>query len=454
MNILIAIVGSIVAIFGIIILHELGHFVVARLCSIKILRFSIGFGKAIYKWTGKRGTEYILAILPLGGYVKMLGEGDEVTTPEDAHQAFNQKPVLTRMAVVVAGPLVNFLLAIIAFWGVYFIGVSHTKLVIGEVIPHSIAAKAGVESGDQVLSIDGVKMPNWERAVMAVITHLGGRDTMTLTVKPAKSDQATNRVLNLSAWRIDRRNPDFFKSLGFYPYQPKIPAVIARIDENSPAAKAGLAPGDVILAINGQSVNDWENILSLVRTKPGKQIILTIQRQNKRLQQPVLVGSVQQGSKQIGHLGILSQSPVWPASMIEHAQYTALTAWVPAMEQTWMLTRFNFIVVVKMISGKISVHALGGPITVFQAAGKASQAGWQVYLGFIGFISLTIGFINLLPIPGLDGGHVLFQVIEGIFRRPVPERIQMIGLSIGMIFLIFLMVQATINDVIRLFVGT
>jgi len=451
MNLLIAILGAILAIFSIIILHELGHFFVAKACGIKVLRFSIGFGKPIWKRKGKDGTEYVLAILPLGGYVKMLGEGEEITSPEDAHRAFNKKPLLSRMAVVIAGPMVNFILAIIAYWCVFLIGVVHTKPVIGQVIPGSIAAAAGVKSGDELIRVNDIRTQNWQRAMMAIIMHMGDKGQLTLTIKPANSGKLQKKTLNLANWSVDRRKPDFFRSLGILPYQPKIPPVIAKTTFRSPAADAGLRAGDRVIAVNGRRVSDWRDLVNSVRSHPHKVIAVTVLRDNKRQVFKVKVGATKSKGQEYGFLGVQSYPSRWPSHMIQRDHYSVFSAWLPALEQTWRLTAFNFTVVVKMITGKVSVHTLGGPITVFQAAGKATQAGFQVYIGFLGFISLTIGFINLLPIPGLDGGHLLFQVIEGIFRRPIPERFQMIGFSIGMIFLIFLMVQATINDLMRLF---
>ncbi|MBW5802987.1 RIP metalloprotease RseP [Coxiella endosymbiont of Ornithodoros amblus] len=451
MSLAVAIIGPIIAIFGIIILHELGHFVVARACSIKILRFSIGFGKALWRWKSKSGSEYVLAMLPLGGYVKMLGEGEEATTSKDARRAYNQKPLLVRMMVVFAGPFTNLLLAIIAFWGVYLMGVTHTRPVIGRVIPHSIAAQAGVKVGDELIQIDKIPVKNWQQALMATIKRMGDHSKMELKVKPLYSDRLEAHEMDLSTWMLDRRSPDVFKSLGLTPYQPKVPPVVVSIAKDSPAEKAKLQLGDRIVAINGQPIKDWLQIVNIVHNKPNKEIQLTIMRDHEVRRIPLKVARMKEDGKALGYLGILSRLPQWLPHFTYQEKYTVLSAWLPAVEQSWRLFTFNLIVMAKMVIGKVSIHTLRGPITVFQAAGKATQAGLKAYLEFIGFINLTIGFINLLPIPGLDGGHLLFQVIEGLFRRPVPERIQLIALTIGMIFLIFLMLQATINDLVCLF---
>lgn len=451
MNLLIAILGAVLAIFGIIILHEFGHFVVAKACGIKVLRFSIGFGKAIWKRKGKDGTEYALAILPLGGYVKMLGEGEETTSVEDAHRAFNKKPLLSRMAVVVGGPVVNFIIAVVAYWGVFLMGIVHIKPVIGQVVPGSIAAQAGMKSGDELIRINGIRTRNWQRAIMAIVMHIGDKGRLTLTVKSTGNNKLQKKVLNLSTWNVDRHNPEFFRSLGILPYQPKVLPVIAEVVRGSPAAEKGLRSGERIVAVNGYKVKDWASVVRIVRRHPNQIISMLVMRNGQPHTIRLKAGVVKHGKHEYGFLGIKSYPPRWPAHMAHRDYYSIFNAWLPAAEQVWRLTSFNFIVVVKIITGKISIHTLGGPITIFQAAGKATQAGLQVYLGFLGFISLTIGFINLLPIPTLDGGHLLFQIIEGIFRHPIPERYQMVGLSIGMVFLVFLMVQATINDLIRLF---
>ena len=451
MSLAIGILGAIILIFSIIILHELGHFVVARACGIKVLRFSIGFGKAFWKWKGKSGTEYIFAILPLGGYIKMLGEGNGVTSSEDTQRAFNQKPLFIRMLVVLAGPVTNFLLALVAFWGVYLMGVTHTRAIVGEVVPHSIAAQAGIKPGDELVQVDGKSTKNWNQALMAVVARMGDRNQMKVMVKPKNSSQISLRNLKLSKWNIDQRNSDVLKDLGLLPYQPRIPPVITSVMKKSPAERAQLQSGDCVKAINDQPVQDWLSVINFIRKNPDKKIQLAVMRNDKIHVISLTTDRKEMGCITVGYLGIVSQPPHWSANLMYREEYSFLGAWRPAAEQTWRLLAFNAMVVIKMVIGKVSIYTFGGPVMVFQAASKATQAGLQVYLSFLGFISLTIGFTNLLPIPGLDGGHLLFQVIEGLCRRPVPQRIRTIGLILGMVFLIFLMVQTTINDFVRLF---
>lgn len=451
MNLAIGILGAIIVIFSTVILHELGHFVVARAFGIKVLRFSIGFGKAFWKWKEKSGTEYIFAILPLGGYTKMLGESEEVTSSEDVQRAFNQKPLLVRMLVVLSGPVTNFLLALIAFWGVYLMGITHTRSIVGEVVPYSIAAQAGIKPGDELVQIDGKSTKNWNQVLVAIIARMGDRNQMKIMVKPKNSSRISLRNLELSKWNLDQRSSDVLKDLGLLPYQPRIPPVITYVMKRSPAERAQLQSGDFVKAINGQPMEDWLKVVNFVRQHPDEKIQLTVIRNDKTHVISLTIDRKKVGCTTVGYLGVLSQSPHWSANLIYKEEYSFFGAWRPAVEQTWHLLVFNAMILVKMIMGQVSIHALGGPVMVFQAASKAIQAGLQAYLGFLAFISLGIGFINLLPIPGLDGGHLLFQVIEGLCRRPVPQRIQIIALILGMVFLIFLMVQTTINDFVRLF---
>ncbi|OGO90964.1 MAG: RIP metalloprotease RseP [Coxiella sp. RIFCSPHIGHO2_12_FULL_42_15] len=452
MQLAVSIIGAILAIFLIIIIHEMGHFFVARAFGIKILRFSLGFGKALYKRTGNDGTEYVLALIPLGGYVKMLGEADVQSVPqEEMHRAFHRKPLLVRMGVVLAGPVTNFILAILVFWAAYLIGMEHVKPIIGRIVPHSFAAAAGLKPGDRIVRVGETPTYHWQQVVMSLLTSMGNVKKAILWVEPKGTHRVIERRLDLSGWKLDKRNPQVFETLGLSPYFPPIKPIILKVLPESPAAKAHLKSHDLIVAVNGQRVKEWAQVTETVSQWPEKKIMVTVLRGQRTYEIPVYLGVQQRDKQKVGYLGVMVKAPKYPENMIHLERYNVLTAWVPATIKSWDLLKYNAIVLVKMMTAKLSFKTIGGPISIFQAAGQATQAGWGIYLSFIGFISLTVGFINLLPIPGLDGGHLLFQLIEGMIRRPVPEKIQQYGFTLGMLFVLLIVVHATINDLLRIF---
>jgi len=450
-NLAISILGAIFAIFSVVIIHECGHFFVARWMGVRVLRFSIGFGKALWSTTTKSGTEFVIALLPLGGYVRMLGEGDDAAPEDLVRYAYNHKPILARMAIVLAGPMMNFLLAILLFWVIFLSGVTHVTPTVGQVLPNSIAAKSGLHSGDVIQKIDAHATPNWQRVMMAFIARVGDQSDLHMRVLPKGSTQPKSLTLSLKNWVVPQSQSGFFKSLGIVPFRPKFPTIVGQITRASPAEKGRLKQGDKILAVNGMKQDDMLSIIKIIQSHPGKSIRLTISRDGKLSYLDIIPGTKKQNDKAVGYLGFMVTAPTWPAHMISKQSYSLWSAWAPAVKRTWALLTFNANVLYKMIFGKISLRTLGGPITIFHVAGKASQHNYRVYLGFVAFISVTLGFINLLPIPGLDGGHFFFQVIEAIFRRPIPERIQVICVKIGILLLILLMLQATFNDITRLF---
>jgi len=451
MSIVIAIFGAVLAIFSVVIIHEFGHFVVARIVGVRVLRFSIGFGRAIWSRTTKRGTEFAIGWLPLGGYVRMLGEGDEATSKELKQFSYSNKSVYQRMAIIIAGPVMNFIFALVLYWLLFLPGVTHIKPVIGQVKPNSVAAKAGLQPMDQVLAIDNMTVKNWRAVMMAMIARIGDKSTMSLTVQHLPTALIKKVKITADQWQVDQRNPDFLTALGIEPYQPKFPMIVGKVTAGSPAERSGLQQGDRILRVNGKKFDDMLQVVKFIRQHPKKQVNFEIRR-DKRLQQiTVLVGSERDHHRAVGFLGFRLVQPTWPPSMLQKEKFSLFTAWLPAIEQTWLLIKFNGIVLGKMILGKLSIKSLGGPISIFQMAGKASQQSYRIYLGFLAFLSVTLGFINLLPIPGLDGGHFLFQIIEVIFRKPVPASIQMLSIRIGLILLILLVLSVTINDLSRLF---
>ena len=443
--------GALAAILLVILLHELGHFSVARWCGIKIERFSIGFGKVLWSRKDRRGTEYALCLLPLGGYVKMLGEGSQDVAVDDRAFAFNQKNLWVRAAVVAAGPLVNFILAIFLFWVVFQIGVEHIRPVIGQVLPYSIAADAGLRSGDEFKEAGGWKVHNWQGVLMGLMIHLGEKDPLHVVVKSKRNQQLQVHSLNLQNWAIDPNSPQLFQSIGIVPYQPKITPIIANIEPHSPAASLNLHSGDLIVGVNYKRMNDWLELTQFLQKHPDQSILLGVQRQGRTQWLDVKLGHIDLGHDQItGYLGVRVQAPQWPKDMMQWRQYTPWAALPQAIEQTAELTSFNLIVLFKMFSAKISLHTLGGPISIFETAGDAFKMGLTAYLSFIAFVSVSLGFINLLPIPCLDGGYLFFYLIEGLFGRPIPERYQLLLMRLGLLFIILLMVQAFINDLQRL----
>jgi len=454
MGLLTAIFGAILAIFSVVIIHEFGHFIVARSVGVRVLRFSIGFGKPVWSKTTKKGTEFAIGWLPLGGYVRMLGEGDEA--PPEAMQRFsyNNKSVYQRMAIVLAGPLMNFLFAIFLYWILLLPGVVHIKPIIGQVIPNSIAVQAGLQPMDQIITVDGKPVKNWQAVIMAMIARMGDKKEMTMTLIHPPTTLIRRVAFPLTHWKLDQRNPQFLQSLGIVPYQPKFPMIIKSVLPNSPAQKMGLRAGDRILAVDGKKFDDMLDLVTLIQQHSGKLMHFRILRDGRQKTLEIKIASKKRNGKAHGFLGFHLTMPTWPAWMLEKEKYSVLTAWKPALYQTGALIAFNGMVLGKMILRKISLRTLGGPISIFRMAGQASQRSYRVYLAFLAFFSVTLGFINLLPIPGLDGGHFFFQAIEVIFRRPVPSHIQALCLRIGLILLILLILNATFNDLSRIFTTT
>ena len=449
MSIVIQVLAAIFAIFIVILIHELGHFIAARSMGVRVIRFSVGFGRSIWSYTSKSGTEYAINILPLGGYVKMLGEEDEIVEPDMKSQSYSKKVVWKRMIISAAGPIANFILALVLFWIVFMGGVTHVKPVVGHVVPDSIVGIAGLHGGDQFISIDGELSQDWQRVMMLLVAKAGqGNVVVKLKEKNKKQLKVIN--LNLSEWGLYKRKPNILKSLGFTPYMPKVEAVVERVRIGSPAAKSGIAHGDTIIKVGASSVTSWRQLVNIIKRHPHKKLKLTLLRHNKQLTIDCLIGARELEGERIGYLGVEPRMPEWPQSMQFQHNYSAFSAWMPATKALWRLMKFNVVVIGKMFEGDVSLSTLGGPISIFQTAGQASAAGWSAFIGFVAFVSVALGFVNLLPIPVLDGGHLLFQFIELVFRRPIPAHFQLFLLKLGLVFLLMLMLLVTFNDVARL----
>ncbi len=343
MSIFVAVVGAILAIFIIIVLHEMGHFLVARCFGIKILRFSIGFGKALYKRTGKSGTEYVLAAIPLGGYVKMLGETDAQSLSESEQAAaYHKKPLLVRMAVVLAGPLTNFVLAFLVFWIAFLIGSEHLKPIVGQVTPDSFAAQAGIHPGDEIVQVAGERTLSWQQVMMALVAKTGDKK-VTVMVKSKDSSASLARTMNLSQWQINQVKPNIFKDLGMFPDLPKTPPVVKKVVSHSPAAQAGIQPLEEILKFDGKRLTHWRSLVDKIQQQPGKEITLTVKGREGIRTVRVFLGTKERDGAQVGYLGVVAFPAQVPQRLLNIERYNPMTAVVPAVQKTALMVKYNAV---------------------------------------------------------------------------------------------------------------
>jgi regulator of sigma E protease len=449
LNIIISIVGIVTTILLVVGIHELGHFLVAKLCGIKVLRFSIGFGKALFSWHDKSGTEYVLAAIPLGGYVKMLDKEDKPAAEEN-HLTFSHQPFYKKFMVIAAGPLFNLVLAFVIYWALFVIGFVSVAPIVGTVQPQSIAALAGIKPQQEIIAVDNKRINGWMGIIVNILARAGDRTTMTLQLRNPHSEKEKNYILNLSQWKMDKLRPDPLKSIGIAAYDPIIPNIIGKVIARSPAEIAGLKVGDQIISVEGHATPDWVTLVENIITHPNEKLKFTVKRKHSAFTLPITIGSERISFfKNGGYLG-LSPAFTWPKELLRTHQYPPLKALGYAWDNLKLFTHLNVIVFGKLLTGKISIESLGGPITIFESAGDALNNGIIPFFSFLAFLSISIGIVNILPIPGLDGGHLLFQLIEFIIRRPVAEKTQLLLYRLGMIFLLVMMAQALINDVLRL----
>ncbi|MGF1907934.1 sigma E protease regulator RseP [Vibrio kasasachensis] len=444
-------VSFIVALGILVTVHEFGHFWVARRCGVKVERFSIGFGKSIWRKVGKDGTEYTISIIPLGGYVKMLdGRVDDV--PQEMLQhAFDRKPLWQRTSIVAAGPIFNFLFAIFAYWLVFLIGVPAVKPVVGPVVPYSIAAQAGLESGMELKAISGVKTADWESVNMRLVSHIG-EDTLTMSVVPPDSIEGERLVrLDISNWQFDPENQSPMSALGFRPYTPEISLTLQAITEGSAGDIAGLLAGDKLLAINDQELQEWQQLVELVRSHPNRSLSVDLLREGAELNVTLIPQSKElNDGTTIGFAGIAPEVAEWPENYRFDLQFGVFESIGKAVDKTGQIIDLTMVMLKKLIVGDVGLNNLSGPITIAKGAGTTADYGLVYFLGFLALISVNLGIINLVPLPMLDGGHLLFFAIEAIIRRPVPEKIQEMGYRFGGVILFSLMAVAIFNDFARL----
>ncbi|WP_413110922.1 sigma E protease regulator RseP [Thaumasiovibrio sp. DFM-14] len=444
-------IGAFVIALGILIaVHEFGHFWVARRCGVFVERFSIGFGKSLWKRTDSQGTEYSLALIPLGGYVKMLDERVEPVAVERRHQAFNNKKLWQRSAIVAAGPLANFVFAVFAYWAIFVIGLPTIKPVIGEVAPQSIAAEAGITPGMELKSVSGIKTADWESVTLGIVSRIR-EDELQMNVYSPQTNREQSIVLDIRSWQF---NPEFdspIGTLGIQPYRPKILLALAQVIGGGAAEQAGLIAGDTLLALNGEPVTQWTQVVETIQSNPDTAVEFLVQRGDETLAIDVTPFSQEDHSGAlIGYAGIAPQTEPWPEEYLIEVRHDPITAIGKSVERTWNLVTLTFDMVKKLIVGDVALNNLSGPISIAKGAGTTAEYGLISFLGFLALISVNLGIVNLLPLPVLDGGHLLFFAIEAITRRPVSERIQEAGYRIGSVLLMALMAIALFNDFTRL----
>ena len=450
MNILWSLAAFIVALGVLITVHEFGHFWVARRCGVRVQRFSVGFGRALWRRTDKRGTEYVLAIIPLGGYVKMLDERLETVPDEFRHQTFNSKTVWQRAAIISAGPIANFIFAVFAYWLVYIIGVPTVRPVVGEITPQSIAAQSNISPGMELKSIDGIETPDWDSVRLSLMGEIGSSKT-TVGVSQFGASEVVEKTLDLRKWQFDPEKQDPVVALGIIPRGPQIESVLAEVQTDSAAQKAGLQAGDRIVKVDGQVLQNWRTFAMQVRDNPGKAIALEVERAGSPVNITLIPDSKSVGKgKEQGFAGVVPKVIPLPDEYRTIRQYGPFVAFYEAGDKTWQLMKLTVNMLGKLITGDVKLNNLSGPISIAQGAGMSAEYGLVYYLMFLALISVNLGIVNLFPLPVLDGGHLMFLAIEKLKGGPVSERVQNFGYSIGAVLLVMVMGLALFNDFSRL----
>lgn len=451
-NILISILSFMLAISVLVAVHEFGHFWVAKKVGIKVLRFSIGFGKALWmKKVGPDQMELVVAAIPLGGYVKMLDEREGDVPEEDRRRSFNQAPMWARMAVLAAGPAANFLFAIVAYWIMFIAGVPGLTPVVGEVAPASIAAEAGMRDGDRIVRVGGQAVDTWEGTLLVLLDDLLDDGRIALSVR---SEDGTSRELLLDAQGQESSLTEpgaLFAGLGMMPWRPDWPALIENVDPEGPAQSAGMRNGDRIVAVGEVPVADWPELVEQLEGLAGQQVVLQVERDGGTRLLTVDVGSMERDGRTVGRIGVEGARPdPVPESMYASTNYGVLAAIPVAMTKTWDMSALTLRMMWKMLEGVVSPKNISGPINIAQYAGFSASLGLAAFLSFLAVVSVSLGIINLMPVPMLDGGQLLYHFAELVTGKPLPERIQMVGHQIGLLMLALLMTFAFYNDIARL----
>ncbi len=450
MSALYMILGTLVALGVLVTFHEFGHFWVARRCGVKVLRFSVGFGTPLLRWHDRQGTEFVVAAIPLGGYVKMLDEREGDVDPALLEQAFNRKTVYQRIAIVAAGPLANFILALAFFWMVAMLGSQQVRPVIGAVSPDSMAAAAGLQAGSEIVAVDGEATSGWSAVNLQLVRRLGETGNLAVDVREQGSTVVSTRTLVLDGWLKGAEEPDPIASLGIRPWRPALAPVLAQLDPQGPAQAAGMQVGDRVLSLDGQPLDEWQQLVDRVRELPGATVNLQVEREGQVRDVTLNLAERGEGAQRSGYLGAGVAGVEWPPEMLREISYGPLEAVVEGASRTWTMSLLTLDSLKKMLFGELSVKNLSGPITIAKVAGASAESGIGDFLNFLAYLSISLGVLNLLPIPVLDGGHLLFYLVEWVRGRPLSERVQGWGMQIGISLVIGVMLLALVNDLGRL----
>jgi regulator of sigma E protease len=457
MNLAWYVLWFVVAVSLLVTVHEFGHYWVARKLGFKVLRFSVGFGKPLLKKVaGPDRTEYVLAAIPLGGYVKMLDEREGPVPTADLERSFTRRPPWQRIAVLLAGPAFNIVFAILVLWGMlWFSGVTQVKAVVGDVVADSLAARAGLRSGDQIVALDGNPVSDQRDVVFGLLDSMSANGKTELVVRGERGDR---RVATLSVGDSESRRrltePSLlFKELGFEFWRPAVPPVMARVLPDGPAAKAGLQSGDEVISIDGVPIRDFRDIVARVSSRPGETLEFRVRRAGSgEVTSRVLVGSNEVDNRKVGMIQVQPPMDIkYPESMLNRLELSPVQALGRATAEAWDMTVLQARLFWRMLLGNVSLKNLSGPLSIAEFAGESAEAGVAPFLGFLVLISLSLGFLNLLPIPILDGGQIVYQLIEWAKGSPMSERAQAFGQQVGIALLILLMSVALFNDIARQF---
>lgn len=436
--------------------HEFGHYWVARRLGFKVLRFSVGFGKPLWKRVaGADQTEYMVAAIPLGGYVKLLDEREAPVDPSEVSRAFNRRPHWQRILVLLAGPAFNIIFAVLLLAGLFWAnGVTHVRPVVGDVIAGSPAARAGIRTGDEIRSLDGEPVRDQSDVVMSLLEQMAGDGRVLLAVTGSDGIQREAQIeVNDGAERRRLTVPEnLLHGLGFGFYRPPVPAVLGRVLPDGTGAAAGLMAGDEVVSINGTAIADFYDMARRIEEHAGDTIVLTLRRAGQEMSLRVPVAVVEEQGRRVGRIRVEPPSRIkLPPEMIAHRAVGPVSAMAMGATEAWRMTSLQARVFWKMIQGHVSLKNLSGPLTIAEYAGDTARSGPAEFASFLVLISLSLGFLNLLPIPILDGGQIVYQIVEWIKGSPLSERAQVVGQQVGIGLLVLMMGVALFNDILRQF---